>query len=330
MRSITVFLLILVNVSFSNKAYNQDFRKYVKSDTYSRGILCVDQYIYTSNANGTLSRFTWESSVNTTYFIGKGELRDLVVKGNQLLAMESGEKGIILRKTEEKTDTLSQLFAIAPTVFFDGMDNYNSTLFVMGDPINGFFSLFYSTDFGQTWNKIDGPAAKEGEAGFAASGTNVQVLDDSTFIFVSGGKTSRFFKSTDRGKNWTVADLPFPTGSHSTGAFSIHMKNREFGIVVGGNYESPKDSLLNCFITEDGGKSWKTPIQNPNGYRSCVIEKNGIWYCCGTSGLDYSLDNGANWTTLSENEFFALATDNQYIYATARKGFIHRFNLMKL
>lgn len=327
MRLLVVFFLI--NLTISNVANGQESRKYTTSDTYSRGILCVNNTIFTSNADGSISRFNWDKpSEDTTFYFGKTELRDIAFINNQLFAMESGDKGILHRKEKTQKDTLTQLFSLAPNVFFDGMDNFGSTLFIMGDPINEIFSLFSSSDCGQTWKKIDGLKSLEGEAGFAASGTNVQVLDDSTFIFVSGGNLSRFFKSTNGGENWSVANLPFKLGSTSSGAFSIHMKDNEFGIVVGGDYEAPKENVQNCFITRDGGITWSSPSKNPNGYRSCVIEKNGIWYCCGTNGLDFSIDNGQTWQQLSSTEFFTLTADNRYVYATAKKGLLYRFKLI--
>lgn len=328
MRLLVVFFL--ATLSNSNVTNSQESRKYTSSDTYSRGILCMNNTIFTSNADGSITRFKWDKpSEDTNFRFGTTELRDIAFINNQLFAMESGEKGILHRKYKTSKDTLNQLFSLAPNVFFDGIDNYESTIFLMGDPINGIFSLFSSLDGGKTWSKIDGVKSREGEAGFAASGTNVQVLDDSTFIFVSGGNSSRFFKSTNRGKNWTVIDLPFQSGSTSSGAFSIHMRKKEFGIVVGGNYEAPIDNTQNCFITSDGGITWSSPLKNPNGYRSCVIEKNGIWYCCGTNGLDFSADNGQTWLQLSSTEFFTLTTDDYYVYATAKKGLLYRFKLIQ-
>jgi hypothetical protein len=323
-------VLILASLAHRHVANGQESRKYTTSDTYSRGILCLNETIFTSNADGSITRFNWDKpSEDTNFHFGTTELRDITIINNQLFAMESGEKGILHVKDKTSKDTLNQLYSLAPNVFFDGMDNYESTIFLMGDPINGIFSLFTSPDGGQTWRKIDGLKSKEGEAGFAASGTNVQVLNDSTFLFVSGGNSSRFFKSTNGGKNWTIVDLPFQSGNSSAGAFSIHMKNNDFGIVVGGNYELPMENVQNCFITSDGGITWSSPLKNPNGYRSCVIEKNRIWYCCGTNGLDFSTDNGQTWLQLSSTEFFTLTADDYYVYATAKKGLLYRFKLIQ-
>ena len=93
---------------------------------------------------------------------------------------------------------------------------------MMGDPKNGFFSLFKTTDGGKTWEACDGKIkALEDEAGYAASGTNVQMIDENTFVFVSGGMTSRFFISKDAGETWKERVLPYYPGK-SSGPYSYN------------------------------------------------------------------------------------------------------------
>ena len=60
----------------------------------------------------------------------------------------------------------------------------------------------------------------------------------------------------------------------------------------------------NCFITTDGGKTFTAPSTAPHGYRSCVeylYKKN--WICCGLNGVDYSTDEGDNWSWISKESF---------------------------
>ncbi len=78
-------------------------------------------------------------------------------------------------------------------------------------------------------------------------------MNDSTFIFVSGGKKSRFFKSTDKGKSWKITSLPYLT-SETSGAFSICMISEKIGVIVGGDYSNPDLCLNTCFYTDDGGE----------------------------------------------------------------------------
>jgi hypothetical protein len=86
----------------------------------------------------------------------------------------------------------------------------------MGDPVESVFSLYFSMDRGLNWT-VSRTAVKsyEGEAGFAASGTNVQLLGDSLIYFVSGGHYSRFFKSNDLGQTWEISELPYSSNNTS-------------------------------------------------------------------------------------------------------------------
>jgi hypothetical protein len=325
--SIVVFFLILLG---NNNFFCQDYYQYNNSTAYARGIACKNDTFCTVNSDGVAYQFKWDSSINQPLnTIPFEELRDLVIDDSISFFMQSGSKGVLLKMIGSRIDTIQQLYQMATNVFFDGMDKFKNALFIMGDPIDGYFSLYRSLNNGLTWSACPGKIkAYDGEAGFAASGTTVQLLSDSVFIFVSGGLISRFFKSVDQGKTWSISTLPFKQNSPAAGAFSIHMKSPRYGITVGGNYEQPNDTTLNCFITNDGGLTWRSSLKNPNGYRSCVIEKNGVWYCCGTSGIDFSLDEGVHWSALSDKTSFALTTDSNYLYATGKNAHVYRFKLL--
>ena len=79
----------------------------------------------------------------------------------------------------------------------------------------------------------------------------------------------------------------------------------------------------------DGGKTWKAPNTNPRGYRSCVIEHKGVYYACGTTGIDYSLDDGANWKPLTSGKFYSLTVLKKKLYASATEGRVAQFKLKK-
>ena len=121
------------------------------------------------------------------------------------------------------------------------------------------FSLFHSSDL-KHWERIT-PALPsfDGEAGFAASGSTVQI-SNGVYYFVSGGEKSRFFMSKDKGLTWIQSELPFKK-SNASGAFSLAMKDTSNGIVVGGDYLAPNSRENVCFITKDGGITWNTSHQ---------------------------------------------------------------------
>jgi hypothetical protein len=84
--------------------------------------------------------------------------------------MQSGSYGV-LAKTDGKqfVDFVLGSNKVWHGVFLDGMAFHDSIGFAMGDPKNGFFTLAFSTDCGNTWNPCEGKVEHfPDEAGFAA------------------------------------------------------------------------------------------------------------------------------------------------------------------
>ena len=158
---------------------------------------------------------------------------------------------------------------------------------------------------GDTWsklNEIGEPAnmiAKEGEAFFASSGTNIKIIKNH-FAFVTGGKSSRLFYA----KKWN--NLSLKQGLQSTGANSIAINKNKHGVIVGGDFTADNIPTGNCvlFEIENNNLKLSNPIINPHGYRSCVIYINdSTLITCGTSGIDISKDGGKNWELISKESF---------------------------
>lgn len=338
--SILVISLVGLLTFTSHSQQNQHQRKndqariiqYSTQKCYSRSLIVKDSILYTANSNGSLIAYNLQtdSSINLMKNKKFEEMRDLEFVNDHFLGMQSGTYGILA-----KTDGKKFIDYVIPGgniwygVFLDGMDFYKNTGFIMGDPKDGFFTLSYSTDGGNSWKSCDGKIANlEGEAGFAASGTNVQVLNDSTFVFVTGGKKSRFFVSKDQGKTWEWTSLPFLT-SLTSGAFSIHMKDELNGVLVGGDYANPDLNLNAAFYTDDGGKFWMNAEVQPRGYRSCVILVEGTYYSCGTNGIDVSFNGGREWIPFADGNFFAMTADSDHLYATMKDGKVKVMELAK-
>lgn len=187
-------------------------------------------------------------------------------------------------------------------MFLDAMEFWNEQSgIVIGDPIDNKFFVARTFDGGQTWQAIPDeyfPVADSGEACFASSGTNIRALAKDEACFVSGGSRSRLFIWDQR------IDLPILHGKETTGANSVAVKNKKTIIVVGGDFSMPDTTTKNCFITNDGGQTWKAPKVPPHGYRSCVEYLGGNnWICCGLNGVDYSTDNGKTWHLISNESF---------------------------
>jgi hypothetical protein len=189
-------------------------------------------------------------------------------------------------------------------VFLDGIAVKDSLVFAMGDPINGEFSLFLSRDYGLTWKTIPGIKAEASEAGYAASGTTVHIADK-RLIFVTGGLRSRIFIGKRFGKKWKSYALPFKSGE-GEGPYSLCVIDRQHMVVVGGNYQLPNRRSSVCYITSNGGKTWKEAVEPPFGYRSDVIHVQGVTYACGSNGIDFSTDHGNTWVKWLTGSFISM------------------------
>ncbi len=212
-------------------------------------------------------------------------------------------------------------------VFFDSMAFWNaqdansSNGIAFSDPIDGKLFLIRTSDGGRTWTAPKGderPAALEGEAGFAASGTCLTVLGEKHVWIGLGGKTggddekskARVAMSHDGGATWQHANTCLAS-SESAGIFSLVFADSKTGVAVGGDYLDPKDDSGNVAITSDGGVTWSHAEKRPDGFRSAVdvVEKNGkrIWITTGESsgkgGIDYSIDDGKTWQPVTDSPF---------------------------
>jgi hypothetical protein len=192
-------------------------------------------------------------------------------------------------------------------------------LVVLGDPVNGHFALFESTDAGETWTKPNSGlpgllartmshlTASEGEGAFAASNSAL-FASKALLGFISGGPAGSHLvwaniapSATGIFQDSSVHDLPMARGSKSAGAFSIFINDDNEMVIVGGDYERPDDSsgtvdIRFCHI----GVGPCTVQTRPDGYRSAVAydAATKTWITVGPNGTDVSADDGRNWRAL--------------------------------
>ncbi|MDB0603211.1 hypothetical protein [Tenacibaculum maritimum] len=138
-------------------------------------------------------------------------------------------------------------------VFYDSMKFFSDGKhgIAVGDPTENCPSIILTSDGGNTWQKIPCsqlPKFEKGEAFFAASNTNIKIIDNTVWI-ASGGKQARILKSEDTGKTWTVYETLIVQGNGSQEIYSIDFYGKKTGIVIGGNYASPYNNYANKAIT---------------------------------------------------------------------------------
>jgi photosystem II stability/assembly factor-like uncharacterized protein len=243
----------------------------------------------------------------------------------------TGDGGVAWKLAFEHSDTRT---------FFDSLAFWDSRNGVaMSDPVEGRIVLLETSDAGRSWRQIaadSSPVVLDGEAGFAASGTNMAVHGGRLFIALGGGREgenhpdSRILVREQNANRWTVAMTPIARNA-SSGIFSIAFDNRCRGVAVGGNYLKPELAGGNVALSDDGGMSWRRCSgQPPRGYRSCVASFSSQgrqgWIAVGPHGTDLSLD-GDNWTAASDSGFHvvAFAADGITGWAAGSDGRIARW-----
>lgn len=304
-----------------------------------RGLSVVnDSTIWASGSNGSIARSV-DGGRNWQWMQVPGhekrDFRDIeAFDANTAIIMGIAEPAVIL-KTIDGGHTWKKVFEDSTKgMFLDAMAFSGDKGVVVGDPVNQYAYLAVTRDRGNTWQKsnLEGNPhllkAREGEAFFASSGTNVQYFTKKPgFVFVSGGNYSGLYYLGRR------FHLPFGFGVSTAGANSLAISpDNQHAVVVGGNFSidtaRSRNSVLVSFEKE--GVTMKRPQTPPLGYRSCVIylDKQTL-LTCGTSGVDVSRDGGKNWNPISTESYHVCqkAKSGKAVFLAGKNGRIARWVL---
>ncbi len=201
----------------------------------------------------------------------------------------------------------------------------NGTL--VGDPVDGRFVVAHTNDGGEHWRRSQNPqlAANAGETIFAASNSALFAPSAIAAVFGTGGAGGpRIFTGvTVLGEKWKAGAAPIAKGTATSGVFSIAFRDGLHGVAVGGDYEQPANANGTVALTVDGGISWHaTAGRGPRGFRSAVAydAPHKAWICAGTSGSDFSVDDGTTWQRLDDGDWNGLSLP----YIVGPKGRIAR------
>ncbi|MGA2674195.1 MAG: hypothetical protein ABSE99_13315 [Terracidiphilus sp.] len=189
-------------------------------------------------------------------------------------------------------------------------------LMILGDPVDGRFSVFDTADGGKSWHREQdrGLQSKKEEGGFAASNSSLLVnWADGIAAFGTGSPSgAQLFRECDpcsRDAMWIVLAMPsFPKGG-AAGIFSLNYRDWRRWIAVGGDYTKPNESVGTAAWSGDSGRHWIASTTPPHGYRSAVqwSESLKLWITAGTNGSDISRDDGKTWQPLDNGNWNALS-----------------------
>lgn len=248
------------------------------------------------------------------------EFRSIAVREGTALILNAGGPAYLFKANEN--DFVQLYTEQGEGVFYDSMKFWeNGEGIIFGDPTwqNGVqcLSILKTTDFGKTWQKISCdklPAFIDGEAGFAASNSNISIAGDHVWI-ATGGAAARVLHSSDRGATWEVQETPIIAGGQMTGIFAMDFYDENIGVIVGGDWSDKAKNTQNLAMTRDGGASWQL-ISDGSGPGYCsdilfVSDTDGLeLLAVGTPGIWWSGDQGKTWEKVSEEGFYTAAMES--------------------
>jgi photosystem II stability/assembly factor-like uncharacterized protein len=273
-----------------------------------------NKYGYTNNYGKT-----WKENI-IKYDTFNLDFRSISVTTNSVFILSIGTPALLF-KIDKKTLNYKLVYnETNEKAFYDSMQFWDDENGIaVGDPTEHCMSILITKDRGDSWNKISCeylPSSKEGEAAFAASNTNISLVDQKVFI-ATGGKEANLLIGSEYGKSWKKYKTPIKQGENMTGIFSLDNLSTDTAVIAGGDWSSKENTEKAMAITMDGGISWQLQENNP-GYTSCVqfVPKTKTLVACSTTGIYYSNDFAESWRKVSEEGYytFRVSENGKYLY----------------
>ncbi|HYV94743.1 MAG TPA: hypothetical protein VE978_23415, partial [Chitinophagales bacterium] len=187
----------------------------------------------------------------------------------------------------------------------------------LGDPLNGEYEIYTTSDGGSNWNAVSGAGIVDPTANETGLTASFCVRNG---IIWCGTTDGRILKSTDQGQTWEA----FSTGYSGYFVPKPVFANENLGWSQVYHVNSSNVVDDRQFVrTTDGGNTWTT--LSPSGpyhygsisyipYTITTLISTGIDYVNGDLGSSYSLDGGDSWIEIDtgvqhgEVEFYDNAT----------------------
>ncbi len=178
---------------------------------------------------------------------------------------------------------------------------------VIGDPINGMWEIYITSDGGENFTPIDSsaiPAPLANETGYIAQKA---VVGSSIWFTTSQG---RIYHSIDMGNNWNVYQSPITDFGGATVSGDLSFSDLNKGII------QTQAGIL--FKTLNAGQSWSqittSGSGNPYGDSIAYVPNTSSLVSVGSStgftGSSYSLDDGITWVNIDAIQHVDIALFN--------------------
>ncbi len=249
-----------------------------------------------------------------------------------LLAIGPGEESRIYRTDDGGANWALQFVNDNPKAFYDAIAFWDPKHgLAFSDPVNGKIPVLTTEDAGLHWTlEPDAfmPEALTDEGAFSASGTCLAIRGrNSAWIATGGAAVSRVFHTQDRGKTWTVTEVPIPAGKATSGIFGLTFSSTKAGIALGGDYKEPTAGQNQIAFTADGGKTWKSCTNCPVGLQECAANIGRRIIIVGPLGTQASADGGLTWASIkSPAGFHTCSFVGRAGWAAGDNGLIARWS----
>ncbi len=320
----TFICSLLFTIGFSQKTGVQLLNTGSPAKASFRGMsIPSDEVIWVSGSEGNVGKST-DGGKSWSWITVKGyekkEFRDIhAFDSTSAIIMASDDPAYIL-KTKDGGITWNIVYTKSlPGMFLDAMDFRNDKEGIcIGDPLaignagRKFFFVIKTSDGGDTWIEEPlykmPPAEMNGEAIFAASGSNIVLLNNHPefdYIFATGGKVSNIYFMGKEGKKNKMYQTSINQGIETAGVFSIAYDGKKTIYCIGGDFKVPGSTYDNLVWTKIGSEKWSSPsVAPPFGYRSCIrFIGDDRLVACGINGVDISRDGGNDWISVAKEGF---------------------------
>jgi len=266
----------------ANDAVYQDFTRTLNGGTtWNSGTISLgDPDLKPTNISAVNATTAWVGAVSPTPGVGGGGVWKTSDGGNVW------------------TQQNATAYTTTPDSFFNVVHFFDAnTGITQGDPINGAFEMYRTTNGGTTWTPITGtPAPAAGEYGY--NGGNVAA--GTSFWFVTN--QGKLYRTTDLGVTWTKLTTRISDFGSTAASGRLHFSDNNNGIIIG-----TTGGVTTLYKTSDGGSNWTTGTVYTVPYTNVsYVQGTSILVGTGQTGTGatavfysgYSLDNGTTWTQI--------------------------------
>jgi len=204
---------------------------------------------------------------------------------------------------------------------------------VYGDAIDSLAYILKTSDFGRSWMRIPtAPLAKEGEGGFASSGSNIlTAAGGKAWIATGANGSARVLYTEDYGRSWEAKSTPMMTGEFA-GLTAIKKSDDKLWI-TGGDLAIMDKQMENVYYSEDEAESWKSLLQHqtPGSFYGMAVTNfldQEFVLLCGPKGAEIWLGDQQKWQILSQEDIWtATFMDARTAIMAGRNGKMFKVEL---